>query len=116
MLILNWFSGRIFAKANKYSFNFHDKFVTEKMPVAKILFLEKMGDEIQLTAMSPADCVGYLAKNIYVSNSIVGMKKQRLQFAETSAIAKVVPAYLVLRPSEISTLDTFAAGIVEHLF
>jgi hypothetical protein len=106
----------IFAKKNKYSFIFHEQFITEKMPVAKILFLEKKGNEIQLTAMSPADCVGYLAKNIYVRNSIIGMKKQRLQFAETSAIAKVVPSYLAQRPSEISTLDTFAARIVEHLF
>jgi hypothetical protein len=75
-----------------------------------------MGDEIQLTAMSPSNCIGYLTKNIYVSNLIIGMKKQRLQFAEISAIAKVVPAYLAQRPSEISTLDTFATGIAEHLF
>ena len=57
-----------------------------------------MLDELKMAAMSPADCVGYLSKNIYVSNSIIGMKKQRLQIAEISAIARIVPAYLAQQP------------------
>ena len=106
----------IFEKINKYSFNFHDQFISEKMPVATILFLEKIGDKIQISPMRTTDCLAYLINNVYVNKSIIGMKKQKLQFEETCAIAQVLPAYLVQRPSNISTLDTLAESIVQHIF
>ena len=86
------------------------------MPVATILFLEKIGDKIQISPMRTTDCLAYLINNVYVNKSIIGMKKQKLQFEETCAIAQVLPAYLVQRPSNISTLDTLAESIVQHIF
>jgi hypothetical protein len=99
----------------KYSFSFHKQFVTTKMQVASILFLEKREHEIIINPLQPHECLKYLLKNVYVSNSIIATKKQRLQFEKTSAISKVLPAYVAQRPINISSLETFASVIAQKV-
>jgi hypothetical protein len=99
----------------KYGFMFHEKFVTSKVQVAGIVFLEEKGAEIQIERLTHQSAIETLSHNIYRRQWIPGMKKQLLQFKSLSAIAHVIPAWRAIRPKSKPTFQSFADAIAEQI-
>ena len=101
----------IFAELNKYGFGFHERFVSTKVPVAAIVFLEEAGTQLSIEKLSPAKCMQFMGQNMYRRQWVTGMEKQRLQFEILSSLAHTIPAYKAIRPKDKPTFEAFAASI-----
>lgn len=99
----------------KYGFLFHEQFVTEKVQVAGIVFLEEQGAEIKIERLNHQAAIEVLSNNVYRKQWVNGMKKQLLQFKSLSGIAHVVPAWKATRPKLIPTFQSFADTIEEQI-
>ena len=100
---------------NKFGFMFHEQFVTDKVEVAGIVFLEEQGTEIQIERLNHQAIVEILSNNVYRKQWINGMKKQLLQFKSLSGIANVIPAWKATRPKAKPTFQSFADTIEEQI-
>jgi hypothetical protein len=106
---------QIYGEADKYAFDFHGQFITDKLPVLAIVFIESIGSEIHIEPIQPPNRVAPLIKNIYRSQWVTGMKKHRLQHEQVMAIANHLPAYKAQRPRYKSTENTFASAIIKQI-
>lgn len=105
----------IHAELDKYGFSFHDHFVSEKVAVAGIVFLEEAGEEIQIKSLKPMEIMQLLDNNIYRRQWLNGMKKGKLQFEQLTSLASVLPAYKATRPHNRPTFEEFANVIEQQI-
>lgn len=100
---------------DKYGFAFHQQFVTEKVEVAGIVFLEAEGNEIQVQKNKLNVAIQHLGNNIYRKQWLNGMKKQVLQFKQLTSIVNVVPTWNATRPKTQATFESFADAIEQQI-
>jgi hypothetical protein len=102
-------------EVDKFGFMFHTDFISDKIEVAGIVFLEAMGHEIRITKIKPSETIRLLGNNIYRKQWLKGMKKQILQFNHLAAIVNVTPAWQAIRPIDIPTFKNFAEAIEDKI-
>lgn len=102
-------------KIEKYGFHFHKKFVTGKVEVAAIVFLEEKGSDIVIEKVPPQVSVQLLGDNVYRSQWVKGMKKQVLQFNTLTGIANRLVMWKAVRPKGLATFESFADAIEEKV-
>lgn len=100
---------------DKYGFYFHDEFVTDKVEVAGIVFLEEEGDQIQINTNEFSLALQYLDMNIYRNQWLSGMRKHSLKFKHLTDIINTVPTWKATRPEGLNTFDTFAHSIERQI-
>jgi len=100
---------------DKYGFVFHQQFVTEKVEVAGIVFLEEEGNEIQIQKNKLNLAIEHLGNNIYRKQWINGMKKHILQFKQLTSIMNAVPTWHATRPKAQATFESFADAIEQQI-
>jgi hypothetical protein len=100
---------------DKYGFTFHQQFVTEKVEVAGIVFLEAEGSEILVQKNKLNIAIQYLGNNIYRKQWLNGMKKQVLQFKQLTSIVNAVPTWTATRPKTQATFESFANTIEQQI-
>jgi len=100
---------------DKYEFTFHHQFVTEKVEVVGIVFLEAEGNEIRIKKNKPNIGIQYLDNNIYRKQWLNGMKKQFLQFEQLTGIINTVPTWIATRPKNELTFGRFADAIEKQI-
>lgn len=100
---------------DKYEFAFHQQFVTEKVEVAGIVFLEVEGNEIQIQKNKLNVAIQHLGNNIYRKQWLSGMKKQVLQFKQLTSIVNEVPTWMATRPKTQATFESFADAIEQQI-
>lgn len=100
---------------DKYGFMFHQDFVTHKVEVAGIVFLEIGGSEISISEIKPSVAIQQLGNNIYRKQWLSGMKKQVVQFQLLTGIINIIPVWNATRPATSPTFESFAAAINEQI-
>lgn len=103
------------AELDKYGFMFHQNFVTSKVEVAGIVFLDAEGVEISIHSIKPNAAIQLLGNNIYRKQWLNGMKKQVLQFKHLTGIINAIPVWKAIRPKTESTFESFAESIEEQI-
>ncbi len=99
----------------KYGFHFHEKFVTDKVEVAGIVFLEEQGTDIVVERIKPNYSIQLLGSNIYRNHWVNGMKKQVLQFNTLTNIVNRLVMWKAVRPKGQATFESFAGAIEEQI-
>jgi hypothetical protein len=99
----------------KYGFMFHDRFVTDRVEVAGIVFLEEQGSDISIGQIKPVLAMQLLGNNVYRNQWLNGMRKQVLQFYTLTGIANHLPAWKAARPEGESTFFRFADAIEKQI-
>jgi len=100
---------------DKYGFNFHSNFSSEKCKVKGFVFLEKFGSEIHIKQISKAETVPLLIKNIYRPFFLNGMKMEDLRFKLVLQIANSVVSYSAKRPENEATFLSFTEAIINEI-
>lgn len=100
---------------NKFGFLFHEQFVTDKVQVAGIVFLEEKGTEILIEQLNHQAAIEVLSNNVYRKQWVNGMRKQLLQFKSLSGIANAIPAWKATRPKSRPTFQSFADTIEKRI-
>lgn len=100
---------------DKYGFMFHEQFVSDKVEVAGIVFLDAEGDEMKTEKLKSSIAIQQLGNNIYRKQWLNGMKKQVIQFKQLTSIVNVIPAWQAFRPKEQATFESFAEMIEEQI-
>ena len=103
------------AEIDKYGFHFHEQFVSQKVRVAGIVFLEEARTEITIETLKPIQTIQLLGNNIYRGHWLNGMKKGRIQFELLTKICHNLKSYKATRPQGTATFDTFAETIEKHI-
>ena len=99
----------------KYGFHFHEQFVSQKVQVTGIVFLEEAGTEITIERLTPIQNMQLLMMNIYRGQWLNGMKKGKLQFELLSKICLHLKAYKATRPKDKATFEAFAEAIEREI-
>ncbi|WP_168207883.1 hypothetical protein [Spirosoma sp. KCTC 42546] len=105
----------ILTNIDKYAFSFHEKFRNEKVKVIGIVFLETIGEEIEIEKLKPSEQMVLLSNNIYRSEWLYGMRKYALQFIQLTEITKLLPAWKATRPKNVLSFGTFADNIIQNI-
>lgn len=100
---------------NKYGFMFHKQFVSEKVEVVGIVFLDAEGNEMKTEKLKPSLAMQQLGNNIYRRQWLNGMKKQLIQFKQLTSIANAIPAWKASRPKGQATFERFAEMIEDQI-
>lgn len=100
---------------DKYEFAFHQQFVTGKVEVVGIVFLEAEGSEILIQKNKLNVAIQHLGNNIFRKQWLNGMKKQILQFKQLTGIVNVVPTWKATRPKTQLTFESFADAIEQQI-
>jgi hypothetical protein len=100
---------------DKYGFTFHQQFVTGKVEVAGIVFLEAEGIEIKIERLKTKPTIEHLGNNIYRKQWLNGMKKQILQFKQLTSIVNAIPTWIATRPKTQATFESFADAIEQQI-
>lgn len=100
---------------NKFGFYFHDRFISRKVKVAGIVFLEEQGSDIVIEKIKPTQFIQLFGNNIYRNQWLAGMKKQVLQFKVLTTIANTIPGWKAIRPKGAPTFQDFAAAIEKQV-
>jgi len=103
------------AEIKKYGFHFHEQFISRKVQVMGIIFLEEVGAEIKIERLTPIQNIQLLMTNIYRRQWLNGMRKGKLQYSHLTAIVKAIPAYKATRPKDIATFEKFAETIEREI-
>jgi hypothetical protein len=106
---------RIRNKIDKYAFSFAESFVTEKVEIKGIVFLEAEGEEIKLENLTKIEIWQLLTDNVYGIRFINGMKKDKLVFAYMSSLANILPAWKAIRPATARSFEEFSAVIEQEV-
>ena len=99
------------AEIDKYGFHFHEQFVSQKVRVAGIVFLEEAGTAIKIETLKPTQTIQLLGNNIYRGHWLNGMKKGRIQFELLTQISHNLKSYKATRPQDMATFEKFAEAI-----
>jgi hypothetical protein len=100
---------------DKYGFAFHQQFVSGKVEVVGIVFLEAEGIEIKVERLKTKPTIEHLGNNIYRKQWLIGMKKQVLQFKQLTSIVNAVPTWMASRPKTQPTFETFSDAIEQQI-
>ena len=99
------------AEIDKYGYHFHEQFVSQRVQVAGIVFLEEAGTKITIESLKPTQTIQLLGNNIYRGHWLNGMKKGRIQFELLTKICHNLKSYKATRPQGRATFETFAEAI-----
>jgi hypothetical protein len=102
-------------EVDKFSYFFHEKFISKKVEIAGIVFLEKLGEQIQIESLKPTQSIQFLGQNIYRGLWLRAMNKGKLQFEVLTKIANKIPAYRAIRPENTPSFDVFAEAIENQI-
>lgn len=100
---------------DKYGFMFHEQFVSDKVEVAGIIFLDAEGHEMKIEKLKPSIAIQQLGNNIYHNQWLNGMKKQILQFKQLTSIVNTIPTWQASRPKGQATFESFAGMIEDQI-
>lgn len=100
---------------DKFGFAFHQQFVTGKVEVVGIVFLDAEGVEIKIEQLKVKSAIECLGNNIYRKQWLNGMKKQVLQFKQLTSIVNAVPSWKAIRPKTQATFESFADAIEQQI-
>jgi hypothetical protein len=100
---------------DKYGFTFHQKFVTNKVEVVGIVFLQAEGSEINIEKNKLNIALKHLGNNIYRKQWLSGMKKQALQFNLLTNIVNTVPTWIATRPKNEATFESFSDALEQQI-
>lgn len=100
---------------DKFGFLFHEQFVSHKVEVAGIVFLDAEGDAMKTEKLKPAVAMQHLGNNIYRKQWLNGMKKHLIQFQLLTSITNAIPAWNAYRPKGEETFTRFADMIEEYI-
>ncbi|MFM6947697.1 MAG: hypothetical protein ACKOWQ_01665 [Aquirufa sp.] len=100
---------------NKFGISFGDKYSTDKMEVAALVFLNNRTEELKIESLKSKNVFLYLGNNVYRKQWIIGMKKQITQFQLVSAISQKVPAFIANRPKGEDTFQSFSNAIEQEI-
>ena len=103
------------AEMDKFGFHFHDNFVSEKVKVVGIVFLEAVGEMIQIEQLKPIEGLALLLTNIYRGHWQSAMKKGRQQFEISSKICQTVPVFKASRPENKPSFDAYSEAIESQI-
>ena len=92
---------------DKFGFAFHEQFSLEPVEVEKIIFLNKEGTEMQLSAIGNIEAFKALSDNVYRNHWIPVIQKSKLQFSLVSKILNNTPYFLALRPKNVNSISEF---------
>lgn len=93
---------------DKFGFSFHDQFATAPVEVEKIIFLDKEGPEMRLSAIGNIEAFKALSDNVYRNHWIPVIQKSKLQFALVGKILNSIPYFLALRPKDVNSISEFS--------
>ncbi len=100
---------------DKYGFLFHEQFVSEKVEVAGIVFLNAESEEMTTEPLKLTTAIQQLGNNVYGKQWLSGMKKQILQFKQLTSIVNAIPAWQASRPKGQATFERFAEMIEDQI-
>jgi hypothetical protein len=100
---------------DKYGFMFHEQFVSNKVEVAGIVFLDAEGNEMKTEKLKPSVAIQQLGNNIYRKQWLNGMKKQVIQFKQLTSIVNSIPSWIAHRPKGQATFESFAEMIEDQI-
>lgn len=100
---------------DKYGFMFHKQFVSDKVEVVGIVFLDAEGDEMKTEGLKPSITIQQLGNNIYRKKWLNGMKKQVIQFKQLTSIVNTIPAWQAFRPKGQATFESFVEMIEDQI-
>lgn len=92
---------------DKFGFSFHSQFATAPVEVEKIIFLDKEGSEMRLSAIGNIEAFKALSDNVYRNHWIPVIQKSKLQFALVGKILNSTPYFLALRPKDVNSISEF---------
>ena len=96
---------------DKYGFMFHEQFVSNRVEVVGIIFLDADGNDMKTENLKPSVAIQLLGNNIYRKQWLNGMKKQLIQFKHLTSIVNAIPSWKAYRPKGQATFDNFAEMI-----
>ncbi len=102
-------------KEGKYGFGFHEDFVKDKVRVAGIVFLEKEGEEIEITNLNPLETLEFLSSHMFLNFLFYGSKMEILKLKLISEVANKVMGFRVMRPFDKPTFEALALRIQEAI-
>jgi hypothetical protein len=100
---------------DKYGFMFHEQFVSDKVEVVGIVFLDAEGEEMKTEKLKPSVAIQQLGNNIYRKQWLNGMKKQIIQFKQLTSIVNAMPSWKAHRPKGQATFESFAEMIENQI-
>lgn len=100
---------------DKYGFMFHGQFVSDKVEIIGIVFLDADGNEMKTEKLKSSTAMQHLGNNIYRKQWLNGMKKQLIQFKQLTSIANTIPAWKAYRPKGQATFEGFAEMIEDQI-
>lgn len=100
---------------DKYGFMFHEQFVSKRVEVVGIIFLDADGNDMKTENLKPSVAIQQLGNNIYRKQWLNGMKKQILQFKQLTSIVNTIPAWQASRPKGQATFERFAEMIEDQI-
>lgn len=92
---------------DKFGFAFHEQFSLEPVEVEKIIFLNKEGTEMRLSAIGNIEAFKALSDNVYRNHWIPVIQKSKLQFSLVSKILNNTPYFLAMRPKNVNSISEF---------
>jgi hypothetical protein len=100
---------------DKYGFMFHKQFVSEKVEVVGIVFLDAESEEMKTEPLKLTTAIQQLGNNVYGKQWLNGMKKQILQFKQLTSIVNIIPSWKAYRPKGQATFNNFAEMIEDQI-
>lgn len=98
---------------NKSGFLFHETFISSKMEIGGIVFLEASGNTISVEKIIEKDYFLYLKQNFYRNHWIANLKKQTIQFKIIEHFISKIPAWKAIRPLKGNSEKEFSEKIIE---
>lgn len=100
---------------DKYGFMFHEQFVSNRVEVVGIVFLDADGNEMKTEKLKPSVAIQQLGNNIYRRQWLHGMRKQLVQFKQLTGIVNSIPSWKAYRPKGQATFESFAEMIENQI-
>ncbi|MCU0349427.1 MAG: hypothetical protein MUF43_01165 [Flavobacterium sp.] len=100
---------------DKYGFMFHEQFVSNKVEVVGVVFLDADGNDMKIEKLKPSIAIQQLGNNIYRKQWLNGMKKQLIQFKHLTSIVNAASSWKAYRPKGQPTFDNFSEMIEDQI-
>jgi len=105
----------IIQNCDKFAFNFHQKFISNEVELAGIVFLNCEGEKFKIRRLEKTDIFYQLMINTYCSTIIFEMGLQKEVFRQMSLMADTIRAWEAIRPEGIDTFSLFTELIEKEI-